>query len=134
MSSSSHFLFFKNGGAIVSTPKTDNTKQTSIEGTSLAGQDYLVRQDVQTQKATELVVSEGQPGSLDSFVFKSINLADKKQEVLHKPGGFSASILGWSKDYGSFIYFSYLSGKSEVHLFNLADKSDNLLLGDLPLI
>ena len=127
-------VFFKTGGKLVYAPKTDLNKQTPIQGGDLAGIDYLVRQNTQTQKASDIIYADGTPGSQDSFVFVRINLADQKPEELYRPGGFSASILGWSKDYSSFIYMSYQSGKSEVHLYNLTDKKDTLLLGDLPLI
>lgn len=113
---------------------TDGSNQFApIDG----GQDvgtYLLKVNSEGTAATDVYMLNGSAGSQDSFRLYVLPASGGQKAELYTPSDFSAYALGWGLSYDELIYMAVLSGKSEIHQYDISIKKDQVLVSDLPLI
>ncbi len=124
--------FSADSSTIVSGALADG-KYTTIKNTE-DGAGFLTQLNTETNNPDYLMLMAGRGGTENSFSLSKVKVTDGEKTKLFSPGGFSAYLLGWGKDYDSVIYMDDLSLKSEIRQYTISTNKDVLLQSGIPLV
>jgi hypothetical protein len=104
-----------------------------VTGSDNAGS-FLLKTGLDGSTVTDIYDIAGQVGQQGTFSINHVVPTGSSTTKLYSPDGFSAYMVGWGQSYNDIIYMDVVSNKTEIHQYDISNKADEILVGDLPLI
>lgn len=81
-----------------------------------------------------LLYTTGEAGTLGAVKLFSADADGSNPAEVMTFSGYGGGVIGWGQSYDELVYILVLSGKREVHVYNLKTKTDKVILTNLPLV